>query len=118
MTVAYQIKVLDRKIMQNEALYDLDRKAAKISGLSPNNFDKYKYLIGKDLGLKPSTGEQVKFEYSTLNRFFNKGLKEEEKKDGLLKRLKNIEGKNEELLNAFSATSKVSKAPKNERDYN
>ena len=29
MTVTDQIKVLDRKIMQNEAQYDLDREAAK-----------------------------------------------------------------------------------------
>ena len=29
-------------------------------------------------------------------KFFNKGLKEEEKKEGLLKRLKNVEDKNEE----------------------
>ena len=33
MTVAGQIKILDRKIKQNEAQYDLDRKAAKISAL-------------------------------------------------------------------------------------
>ena len=45
-------------------------------------------------------------------------MKDEDKKEGLLKRLKNIEGKNEELLNAFSATNKVSKAPKNESDCN
>ena len=44
--------------------------------------------------------------------------KDEDKKDGLLKRLKNIEGKNEELLDAFSAANKVSKAPKNESNYN
>ena len=31
MTVTVQIKILDRKIMRNEAQYDLDRKAAKIS---------------------------------------------------------------------------------------
>ena len=31
MTVTDQIKILDRKVMQNEAQYDLDRKAAKIS---------------------------------------------------------------------------------------
>ena len=29
MTVTNQIKILSRKIMQNEAQYDLDRKAAK-----------------------------------------------------------------------------------------
>ena len=30
MTITDQIKILNRKIMQNEAHYDLDRKAAKI----------------------------------------------------------------------------------------
>ena len=58
MTVTDQLKILDRKIMQNEAQYDLDRKAAKISALSSNNLDKYEYLTGEDLGLKPSTIEQ------------------------------------------------------------
>ena len=33
MTVTDQIKILNRRIMQDEAQYDLDRKAAKISGL-------------------------------------------------------------------------------------
>ena len=80
MTVTDQIKIPDRKSMQNEAEYDLDRKAAKISALSSNNFDKYEYLIGKDLDLKPSTVEQARFEYSPLGKFFNKGLKEEDKK--------------------------------------
>ena len=47
--------------MQNEARYDLYRKAANISALSSNNFDKYKYLTGEDLGLKPSIIEQAKF---------------------------------------------------------
>ena len=50
--------------MQNEAQYDLDRKIAKISVLFSNKLDKYEYLIGQDLGLKPSTVEQAKFEYS------------------------------------------------------
>ena len=40
MTVTDQIKILDRKITQNEEQYDLDRKAAKISALSCNNLDK------------------------------------------------------------------------------
>ena len=46
MTVTDQIKILDRKIMQNKAQYDLDRKAAKISALSSNNLNKYEYLTG------------------------------------------------------------------------
>ena len=89
MTLTDQIKILNRKIKQNEAQYDLDRKAAKISALSCNNLDKYEYLNGEDLGNKPSTVEQAKFDYSPLGKIFNKGLKEEEdKKEGLLKRLK------------------------------
>ena len=36
MTVADQIKIIDRKIKQNEAQYDLDRKAAKLSVYSNN----------------------------------------------------------------------------------
>ena len=64
MTVTDQIRILDRKIMQNVAQYDLDWKAAKISALSSNNLDKNDYLTGEDLGLRPSTIEQAKFEYS------------------------------------------------------
>ena len=74
MTVADQIKTLDRKILQNEAQYDLYRKAAKISALSSNNLDKYEYLTGEDLGLKPSTVEKARFGYCTLGKIFNKGL--------------------------------------------
>ena len=64
MTVTDQIKILDRKIMQNKAQYDLDRKAAKLSALPSNNLDKYEYLTGEYLGLKQNTVERAKFEYS------------------------------------------------------
>ena len=47
--------------------------------------NKYEYLTGEDLNYKPSTVEQAKFDYSPLS----KGLKED-KKERLLKRLKNI----------------------------
>ena len=60
--------------MQNEAQHDLDRKAAEISALSSNNLNKYEYLTGEDLGLKPSTIQQAKFEYSPLGKIFNKGF--------------------------------------------
>ena len=88
MTVTDQIKILDGKIMQNEAQYNLDRKTAKISALSSNNLDKYEYLTGEDLGLKPSTAEQAKFEYSLLGKVFNKGLDEDYQKEALLRDLK------------------------------
>ena len=79
MKVTDQIKILDRNIMQNETQHDLDRKAAKISALSSNNSDKYEYLAGEDLSLKPSTVEQVKFEYSPLGKMFNRGLDKDDK---------------------------------------
>ena len=72
MTVTDQIKMLDRKIKQNKSQYDLDREAAKMSALSSNNLNKYELLTGKDLGLKPSTIEQTKFEYSPLVKFLIK----------------------------------------------
>ena len=81
MTVADQIKILDRKIMQNEAQYDLDKKAAKISALSSNDLDKYKYLTSEDLDYKTDAVKQVRFEYSPLGKIFNKGLKKTKKKD-------------------------------------
>ena len=75
MTVTDQIKILNRKIKQNEAQYNLDRKAAKISALSSNNLDKYEYLTGEDLGLKPSTVEKAKFQYSSLGMSLSKAFK-------------------------------------------
>ena len=61
--------------------------------MSSNNWDKYEYLTGEYLSLKPSTIEQTKFEYSPLGKIFNKGLSEDDKKEGLFKRLKYIENK-------------------------
>ena len=109
MTITDQIKILDRKIKQDESQYDLDREAAKISALSSNNLDKYELLTGEDLGLKPSTIEQAKFEYSPLGKIFNKGLSEDDKKEGILKGLKNIKDKNEELINTINTTNKATK---------
>ena len=85
MTITDQIKILKKKVIQNEAQYDLDRKAAKISALSSNNLDKYEYLTGEDLDLKPSAIGQAKFEYSPLGKIFNKGLDKDDKKKNCLK---------------------------------
>ena len=63
-----------------------------------NNLDKYELLTGEGLGLKPKTIEQTKFEYSPLGKIFNKGLSEDDKKEGLFKRLENIKDKKEELI--------------------
>ena len=103
MTISDQIKILNRKIMQNEAQYDLDRKATKISALCSKNLDKYEYLTGEYLGLKSSTVEQTKFEYSPLGKIFNKGLdKDEDKKEGLLEILKKNEDHGKKQLEKYS----------------
>ena len=80
MTITDQIKLLDKKILQNEAQYNLDKKAAIMSTWSSNNLDKVEYLTGEDLNLKPSTIEQARFEYSPLGKIFNEGLSEDDKK--------------------------------------
>ena len=98
MTITDQIEILNRKIMQNEAQYDLDRKVAKISALSFNNLDKYEYLTGENLDLKPSSIEQTKYEYSPLGKIFNKGLDKDDKEEGLFRRLKNIEKAQKKLI--------------------
>ena len=59
--------------------------------MSSNNLDKYEYLTGEDLGLKPSSTEKTKFEFFPLGKIFNMGLKKDDKKEGWLKILKIIE---------------------------
>ena len=82
-----------QKNKQNEAQYGF--------AFSSNNLDKYVHLTGEVLDYKPSDVEKSKFEYSAFGKIFNKGLKEKDKKEGLLKRLKNIEDKNGEWLNTI-----------------
>ena len=79
MTLADKIKTLYDKIKTNQAQYDLDREAAKISALSSTEIEKYEYLTGKDLKYKPGVVEQAKYEYSPLDKIFNKGLEESDK---------------------------------------
>ena len=62
MTVTDQLKIIENKIEVNQAQYDLDRLAAKISVLSSNDLRKYEYLTVEDLGYKPSLLENVTFE--------------------------------------------------------
>ena len=101
MKLTEQVKILDHKIKANKAQYDLDREAVKISALSSGELVKHEYLTGEDLGYKPDVIQKAKFEYSPLGKVFNKGLDENDKKEGLLKRLKNIERKNKDQLDAI-----------------
>ena len=73
-------------------------------------------MTGEELEYKQSVVEQARFDYSSLGKIFNKGLTEDKK--GLLQSVKNIGDKNEELLKAFSAANKVSKAANNESNFN
>ena len=95
MTLTEQAKILDDKFKANKAQYDLDREAAKLSALSSSELEKYEYLTGPDLIQK------AKFQYSPPTKVLNKGLGESDKKEGLLKRLKNIKDRNKEQSNAI-----------------
>ena len=55
-------------------------------------------MTGEDLGYKPGVVEKFKIEFSLLGKVFNKVLKENNEKEGLLKILKDIEDKNKEQL--------------------
>ena len=101
MTVKDQLKILDRKIKQDKADYDLYRQNAEISALSSGDLNKYEYLTKKDLNYKPDPLQKAIFEYSPLGQVFNKGLKKDEKQEGLLKRLENLEDKADNLLRAI-----------------
>ena len=49
---------------------------------------------------------------------FTKGLDKDDQKEELLKRLENIEDKNEKQLQLFSKTNRITRIAKNESDYN
>ena len=57
--------------------------------------------LKKDLGYKPHAFEQAKFEYSPLGKVFTDGLDKFDRNEGLLKRLKNIEDRNNNRLLAI-----------------
>ena len=99
MTRKEQVKILDDKIEANNAQYNLDRMNAEISAYSSGDLPKYEYLTKKDLNYKPNAFEQAKFEYSPLGKVFIDGLDKSDRKEGLLKKLKNTEDKsNNQLL--------------------
>ena len=81
MTLTDEINVLADKIKANQAQYNLDREAAKISALSSGELEKNEYLTGEDLGYKPGVVEQNRFEYSPLGNVFNKKLEKDDKRE-------------------------------------
>ena len=111
-----QNKILDDKIEANNAQYNLDRMNTEISAYSSGDLPKYKYLTKKDLGHKPDAFEQAKFEYSPLGKVFTDGLDKSDKKEGLLKRLKNIEDKSNNQLLIIKNISRPAIKGKNNRN--
>ena len=84
MTLTGELRILDDKILQscikaNQAQYELDREAAKISELWSKDLDKYTYLNGGDLGYKPGVVERAKFQYSPLGEALKKAFKKYDK---------------------------------------
>ena len=60
------------------------------------------------MNYKPDPLQKAKFEYSPLGQVFNKGLDSSEKSKGLLKRLKSIKNKTNNLnINPVSDSSKL-----------
>ena len=101
MTRKEQVKILDDKIKANERQYDLDRTNVEISAYSSGDLPKYEYLTKKDLKYQPDAFGQAKFEYSSLGKIFTDGLDKSDKNEELLKRLKNIEDRNNNQLLAI-----------------
>ena len=56
--------------------------------------------------IKPGRVEQAKFKFSPLGKNFNKRLDGKETKEGLLKKLKDVEGKNKKQLEAVKDQGK------------
>ena len=68
---------------------------SEISAKSSDELDNYEYLTGEDLDYKPDALTQAKFAYSPLGKSLTFGSTKEDKKEGLLKRLTNINKAND-----------------------
>ena len=89
--------------------------AIRVLQLFVNQVD---YLTLEELGYRSSVLEQTKFDCSLLGKVFNKGLDDKDyQKEGLLKRLKNIEHKNEKQPNALSEAIKAGKNVNYESEF-
>ena len=118
MTRKEQNKILDDKIEANKAQYNLDRMNAEISAYSSGDLSKYEYLTKKNLGYRPIAFEQAKFEYLPLGKVFTDGLDKSDRKEGLLKRFKNIEDRsNNQLLTIKNIPRPAIKCENNGDEY-
>ena len=65
---------IDDKIKAGKLQYNINKEAAKISALSSDKIDKYKYYTGEEILPSDQSGimEQAKFTYSPLGKTFQK----------------------------------------------
>ena len=91
---------------------------AEISAYSSGSLPKYEYLTKKDLGYRPDAFEQANFEYSPLGKVFTDGLDKSDRKEGLLKRLKNIEDRSNNQLLAIKNIPRPAIKGENNNDVN
>ena len=68
---------IDDQIRYEKLQYDIDREAVKISALSSNKFNKYKYFTGEEIlsSNQKQMVRQAKFTYSPLGKAFEKQIK-------------------------------------------
>ena len=68
---------IDDQIEYEKLQYDINREAAKISGVSPGTIAKYEYLAGEEIlySNQKQIIEQAKFTYSPLGKAFEKQIK-------------------------------------------
>ena len=90
---------------------------AEISAYSSGDLPKYEYLTKKDLGYKPDAFEQAKFEYSPLGKLFTDGLDKSNRKEGLLKRLKNIEDRSNNQLSTIKNIPRLARKGENNGNF-
>ena len=117
MTRKEQNKILNDKIEANNAQYNLCRMNVEISAYFSGDLPKYEYFTKKDLNYKPNAFEQAKFEYLPLGKVFIDGLDKSDKKEGLLKRLKNIEDKSNNQLLAIRGINRPAIRGRNNGSY-
>ena len=92
---------IDDQIRDEKLQYDINREAAKISGLSSNKINKYEHLTGEEIlpSNKKQMIEQAKFTYSPLGKAFKK-------------QIKTIEGQGEKQIKAIQNQGQVKRIKK------
>ena len=72
-----KIITIDDHIRDEKLQCDINREAAKISGLSSKKFNKYEYLTGEDIlaSNQKQMIQQAKFTYCLLGKAFEKEMK-------------------------------------------